>query len=191
MSYITFPRQEWDFPTLLDSYMALVQKLINMTFNFKNARVERLSFVDYVNRRFFPNFPLEKRLCVHNTSTMDKFGYGRYAGHFFDVILRLENGNPMNFRIFYGIDEETTAPAQEPVPGPSPEPSQVEVPEPSKEPSPSDTLPPSGDTLHSNTINILGADRKFIKKGRATYIEYEGKLISLTEAKKLERKANK
>jgi hypothetical protein len=189
MSYITFPRQEWDFPTLLDSYMALVQKLINMTFNFKNARVERLSFVDYVNQRFFPNFPLEKRLCVHNTSTMDKFGYGRYSGFFFDVILRLENGNPMNFRIFYGIDEE----AQESVPGPSQEPSLCDpsqsgqVPEPlAGDPSPCDPLPPSGDTIY-----ILGADRKYVKKGRATYIEYEGKLISLTEAKKLERKANK
>ena len=177
MSYITFPRQEWDFPTLLDSYMALVQKLINMTFNFKNARVERLSFVDYVNRRFFPNFPLEKRLCIHNTSTMDKFGYGRYSGFFFDVILRLENGNPINFRIFYGVDEEVT-PAQAQVP----EPSLAE----SQNPAPSGSVP---DPSPCDTIHILGADRKYVKKGRATYIEYEGKLISLTEAKKIERKA--
>jgi hypothetical protein len=179
--------------------MALVQKLINMTFNFKNARVERLSFVDYVNQRFFPNFPLEKRLCVHNTSTMDKFGYGRYSGCFFDVILRLENGNPMNFRIFYGIDEEVTpASAQVPAPCDTLPPSGDTL---RSDTSPSDTLPSAGDTLHSDTspsdtspsdtINILGADRKFVKKGRATYIEYEGKLISLTEAKKLERKEKK
>lgn len=157
MSFLTYPyNPSWDFVMMVDAHMALTQKLVNMTFNYRNVRVEKLSFVDYDNKCFFSNFPFGKQLCIHNTSTVDKFGYGRYVGNFFDVIVRLEDGNPMNLRIFYGIEGEST---------------EVSV-EKEKE---------------GETMFILGKDRKCFKKGRATYIEYESKFISLTDAKKLEK----
>lgn len=156
MSRIKFPSEpHLGFDIHLDAYMALVQKLVNMTLNYKNVRVARLSFVDYENKDFYVDFPFNKELCIHNTSTVGKFGYGRYAGSFFDVILRLEDGNPMNLRIFYGIEEAVPPPQDEP------------------------------------KMYVLGEDRRFVKKGKATYIEYEGKYISLKDAKKLEKERKK
>lgn len=158
MSYITLPyKKEWDFVTLLDANMALIQKLLNMTLCYKNVKVVKLSYVDYDNKCFYPNFPMETRLCIHNTSTIDRFGYGKYNGNFFDVILRLEDGNPINYRIFYGIDETTSSPEPQPEP----------------------------------TLFVLGEERKVVKKGKYTYVLYEDKLISLTEARKLEKKGGK
>lgn len=171
-SFITLPSQpEWNFATLLDANMALVQKLFNMTLNLNNVKVERLSFIDYTNQCFYPNFPSQKRLSIHNTSTLEKFGFGRYAGHFFDVIARTSDGNPANYRIFYEIDETQSVPT--PTPAPTPVQHVKMIPSP---------------PIHAqDTIYILGQDRQIIKKGRASYIEYEGKMISLTEAKKLAR----
>lgn len=144
---------------MLSSHTALIQKLLNTTLNYKNIVIEKLSFIDYSNQTFYANFPFNKQLSIHNTSTLDKFGYGRYIGNFFDIIVRLESGNPMNLRIFYSIeknneDENTVQEKKQEV------------------------------------INILGKERRYFKKGRVTYIEYEGQFISLTEAKRLEKKNN-
>lgn len=167
MSYVTLPyKEEWDFLTLLDANMALIQKLVNMTLCYKNVKVVRLSYVDYDNKRFFPNFPLEKRLCIHNTSTIDKFGYGKYAGNFFDVILRLEDGNPINYRLFYGIEEDINSTHAEEVKSNQP-----------------DVGVSDGETMF-----ILGENRKIMKKGRFTYVSYGDKYISLTEARKVEKR---
>ena len=83
-----------------------MQRYFNMILNMKNVHVERISFIDYVNNIVYPSFPIGKKLCFHNTATFETFGFGRYNGHFFDVIVRLEDSNAMNYRIFYDIDIE-------------------------------------------------------------------------------------
>lgn len=145
---------EWNFITALDANMALVQKLVNMTFRFHNAKVLKLSYVDYAAQKFHDGFPLGKELHIYNTSTIDKFGFGKFSGSFFDVLLRMEDGNPMNWRVFYGIEGESDEPPAPDVP----------------------------------KVFVLGENRPYVKKGRGTYIEYEGKQISLTEAKKIEKR---
>lgn len=183
MTYITFPYDSSDsFYVMLDKNMALVQKLFNVTFNHQ-VRVEKISFIDYENKRVFPSFPFEKRLCIHNTSTLETFGHGRYAGYFFDVIVRLANGNPMNYRIFYSIEEfnEIVNEIKEPGVNISDDTligSEVVAPTTLSNQDKNDTI---------NTMFILGEERPFFKRGRATYIEYNGSYISLTEAKKIEK----
>lgn len=107
MSYIIFPNDPNDtFDVLVSKNRALLQKLFNMTFNYQNVTVERISFIDYTNKKIIDSFPIGKRICINNTSTIEMFGLGKYDGYFFDVILRLPNGNPMNYRIFYDIYDE-------------------------------------------------------------------------------------
>lgn len=163
MSYITFPLDpSLDFVTNLQKEMFLVQKFVSITLGYGlSLRVERLSFVDYTNKTFHTGFPFDKQLQINNTSTMETFGFGRYNGAFFDVILRKDDGNPLNLKIFYSVagvgDNEETKQIAE-------------------------------DTSNESMIYILGERRKCFKKGRGTLIEYNGKLITLTEAKKLEKK---
>jgi hypothetical protein len=154
MSYVTFVLDNsQDFKTNLENHMFLIQKLVSITFGYKmSMTVERVSFVDYDKKAFYHSFPFNTQLHIHNTSTMQTFGFGRYNGAFFDVILRMNDGNPLNLKIFYGIDEKQQ---------------------------------------QDNMIFILGQNRKCYKKGRLTLIDYNGDMISLTEAKKLEKSEKK
>lgn len=157
MTYVTFALDDsQDFKTNLENHMFLIQKLVSITFGYKmSMTVERVSFVDYEKKTFYTSFPFNTQLQIHNTSTMQTFGFGRYNGAFFDVILRMNDGNPMNLKIFYGIGDETPQKQQD------------------------------------NMIFILGENRKCYKKGRVTLIDYNGDMISLTEAKKLEKNEKK
>lgn len=170
------------FIDIVNSHVSVIQRIFLGALGFKHPKIERISFIDYKNKKFFPNFPFNKRLNIHNTSTLDKFGFGKYSGAFFDVIVRLEDNNPRNFRIFYEIDG---VPSATPTPHPPPPPSP---------PQPPPT--PAKETAHNESqddpsVFVLGYKRKFVKKGRATYIEYDGKQLSLTEAKKLEKDLSK
>lgn len=107
MSYIIFPNDPKDsFDITLGKHIALIQKLINMTLNYKGVEVRKISFIDYENKQIYPSFPCEKQLCIENTSTLDKFGFGSFAGRFFDVIVKLHSDNHMNIRIFYSIEND-------------------------------------------------------------------------------------
>lgn len=180
---------EHKFIDVLNSHVSVIQRIFFGALGFKYVKIERISFIDYKSKTFHPNFPFNKRLNIHNTSTLDKFGFGKYSGAFFDVIVRLEDNNPRNYRIFYEIDGVSHIITQ-----PQPQPTQLS-PQPQLQPSiqlptiPTTTQQPSPTQPHQ--IHILGYDRICIKKGRATYIEYDGKHISLTEAKKLEKDLQK
>ena len=167
MSYITFPciQEDESIHSIIYNYTALVQKLINMTLQYRHVIVERLSFVDYTNMKISDSFHIGKQLCIHNTSTLETFGHGRYNGYFFDVIVRLPDNNPMNIRIFYGIVNPHIK-----IENPQIENNEINV-----------------QTSPDTHMMILGEYRKFFKRGRTTYIEYNDKMITLSEAKKLEK----
>ena len=156
---VIFPfSQDQAFDTLCQEYTATMRGVLRNTFGFGgDVNVVKLSFMNYGKQCVHENFPFSKYLVIHNISLLDKFGFGRYVGAFFDVIITTPSGNLVNHRIFYGVEGETPAP-QAPVHAPPAE----------------------------QTVNILGQDRPFVKRGRTTYVNIDGKEYTLTEARKLE-----
>ena len=159
---VIFPfSQDKVFEELCQEYTATMRGLLRNTFGFGDVNIVKLSFMNYGEKCVHEGFPFNKYLVIHNTSLLDKFGFGRYAGAFFDVIITIPSGNLVNHRIFYGIDGATPAPLPDP-------------------------LPVSSSTELAQTVNILGQDRPFVKRGRTTYVNIDGKEYTLTEARKLE-----
>lgn len=161
ISYVIFKRDPLyeDFLETLKEHMTITHKILHNTMGYDNLTIERLSFVDYKNSTFYSNFPFNKQICINNTSTVDKFGFGRFQGHFFDVIVRGKDNNPKNIRIFYGIIEEASQAIE----------------------SKHKELP------NKDTIFILGEERPIITIGRYKYVEVDNNIISVTAARKLEK----
>ena len=173
---VIFPlSQDKVFEELCQEYTATMRGVLRNTFGFGDVNIVKLSFMNYGEKCVHESFPFNKYLVIHNISLLDKFGFGRYAGAFFDVIITIPSGNLVNHRIFYGVDGATLPAPSAPTPTPLPEP--VPVP-PVSVPSPA----PSAE----QTVNILGQDRPFVKRGRTTYVNIDGKEYTLTEARKLE-----
>jgi hypothetical protein len=155
------------FEELCQEYTATMRGVLRNTFGFGDVNVVKLSFMNYCEKCVHDSFPFNKQLVIHNISLLDKFGFGRYVGAFFDVIISIPSGNLTNHRIFYGIDGEMTpAPTAAPTAAPAPVPSPA--------------------TEQTQTVNILGQERPFVKRGRTTYVNIDGKEYTLTEARKLE-----
>jgi hypothetical protein len=151
--------------------------------NYKEVKIERLSFINYANQTFYPNFPFNQPLMIHNTGSDNQFGFGNFAAKFFEVIATIDDQKPKNFRIFY----ELLAPKTTLVEALADPEVQSKIDNKVQEVTDvTDTEEPLAKEPHE-TIFILGENRPVIKKGRATYVVYEGKQISLTEAKKLEK----
>lgn len=106
---------EKDFDEQVLQITLLIQKVISVTMNMREAVVERVSFVNYHAKTIHSGFPINQPLAIHNTSTLDNFGFGRYTGNFFDVLIRIY-GNPMNLRIFYASVASPPLPTAQPVP---------------------------------------------------------------------------
>lgn len=162
-----------EFKRIVESHMVVIFNIFHKCLGYKVVVIEKISFVDYQNKGFHRRFPFNKKLTIMNTSqSLKQFGFGNFSGAFFEVIAKVDlgaSGTPINFRIFY--EEEQS----------------LDTVQASGE---SDKTPESkceGEGEKQDTMYILGADRPFIKRGRATYVSYNGTYISLTEAKKLER----
>lgn len=170
---VIFPfSQDKVFEELCQEYTATMRGVLRNTFGFGDVNIVKLSFMNYGEKCVHEGFPFNKYLVIHNTSLLDKFGFGRYAGAFFDVIITIPSGNLVNHRIFYGIDG-ATAPA---TPTPLPDPVRVS------------SSPAAAPIELAQTVNILGQDRPCVKRGRTTYVNIDGKEYTLTEARKLEAK---
>ena len=168
------------FEELCQEYTATMRGVLRNTFGFGDVNIVKLSFINYGEKCVHESFPFNQYLVIHNTSLLDKFGFGRYAGAFFDVIITIPSGNLVNHRIFYGIDG---APPPPPVPTAAPT---APLPDPAPEPVPVSSSPAAAPTEQAQTINILGQERPFVKRGRTTYVNIDGKEYTLTEARKLE-----
>ena len=163
------------FERTLDVHMALVQKLVNTTLGYSNTRVERLSFVDYGARRFFGGFPFDTQIAIQNTATIDRIGFGKLHGYFFDCIVRFHNNNPGNLRMFYTIPGEAPTTAHVPTKEAIVVPNAKET-----QDNPSCT----GTNGIATTMDVMGRELPCYKMGRVTYVELDGERMSLTAAKK-------
>jgi hypothetical protein len=161
------------------AHALIVGNIFLKDLNYKEVKIERLSFINYANQTFYPNFPFNQPLVIHNTGSDNQFGFGNFAAKFFEVIATIDDQKPKNFRIFYELLSPKTT-LVEALADPE---VQSKIDNKIDNKAPED--PPAKDP--QETIFILGENRLVIKKGRATYVMYEGKQISLTEAKKLEK----
>lgn len=163
---IVFPfSKDKVFDDLCQDYAATMRDALRNILGIHDINIVKLSFLNYNEKYVYEEFPVNTKLYIHNTSLLSKFGFGRYVGAFFDVIIRVPSGNLVNMRMFYAPEA-----APEAVPKAAPE-----------CPSTSKAAPPP-------TMNILGQERIVIKRGRTTYVNIDGKEYTLTEARKLENK---
>ena len=173
---IIFPSSKDNvFDDMCQEYYATIRNMLRNIFGLNDIHIMKLSFLNYQEKRVYPEFPVNKRLYVHNTSLLSKFGFGRYVGAFFDVIIRiLPSMNLVNMRIFYGVDDgERPSPALAASPAIAASPALAA----------SQAIAPE-----EKYVNILGQDRILIKRGRTSYVNIDGKEYTLTEARKLESK---
>lgn len=152
------------FDDMTERFNKLMHTYFMRLTNYKGYKIEKLSFINYHDRIVYDTFPFGKKLLVNNFSSFDTFGFGSYAGYFFDFIVRFHDGKPMNQRLFYDVEGEE-APVS----------------------TITQQLPTEQTHDPSTHMFILGEYRRYHKKGRTTYVEYSDKEITLTEARKLER----
>lgn len=189
---ITFDvREEETFESMIERFNAIVQEYFMKVANHKGFKIEKLSFVNYAEKTIYPTFPVNKKLSIYNFSSFDTFGFGKYEGSFFDFIVIYHNGKPMNHRVFYSMEDEINDNIASEN---TPQEDQVDTDNGDKDNGDNTTgteAIPSEDHDPTTHMFILGEYRKYHKKGRATYIEYNDSQITLTEARKLESSAKK
>lgn len=156
-----------DFKKTIETYMVQIYNIFHKCLGYKIVGIEKISFVDYANKSFYMNFPFNKKLVIESTSqSLTQIGFGKYTGYFFEVVAKVEiSSKPLNFRIFFDILEDDGQSIT------------------------SSALPIRKESEENNEhkIYILGEHRTYIRKGRSKYIDYNGKQISITEARKIEK----
>ena len=198
---IVFPfSKDKVFDDLCQDYAATMRDALRNILGIHDISIVKLSFLNYNEKYVYEEFPVNTKLYIHNTSLLSKFGFGRYVGAFFDVIIRVPSGNLVNMRMFYAPETAPeTAPEAVPeaVPKAAPQASPQAAPEAVPKASPQaapEAVPkaapecPSTSAAPPPTMNILGQERVVIKRGRTTYVNIDGKEYTLTEARKLENK---
>jgi hypothetical protein len=175
------------FQDTAKAHALIVGNIFLKDLNYKEVKVERLSFINYAEQTFYPNFPFNQPIVIHNTGSDNQFGFGNFAAKFFEVIATIDDNKPTNFRIFY----ELLAPKTTLVEALADPEVRNQIDNKTKESSEQQDVSSANESVDAkeptDTIFILGENRPLIKKGRSTYVMYDGKQISLTEAKKLEK----